>query len=104
MAATLADSARNRGLCEMMRGEGLLSSAILTPGHPEGADAAQRAVASYAHLDCLSVDVSELATIGARFAGSGETAARVRAAMSASGMYKMRLRIPAENSLTNSCC
>lgn len=64
VAATVADSGRNRRLCKMLQSVGLL---------PDTADALERAVTYYAALDCLLFTAAELATVAAEFAATASS-------------------------------
>ena len=73
VAATKADSGRNRRLCEMLQGAGLL---------PDTVDALERAVAYYAAMDCLLFTAPELARVAASFAETDPEPAEATAAAS----------------------
>eukprot|EP01048_Picozoa_sp_COSAG05_P002758 COSAG05_NODE_119_length_17779_cov_273.146049_12_plen_262_part_00 len=60
VAATVADSLRNRGLSCQLASRGVL---------PKTEDAVDRAVRYYAALDCLLTDTTELARVACAFAG-----------------------------------
>ncbi len=67
VAATEADSLRNRGLSCMLAAAGVM---------PKTDEAVNRAVQAYAAMDCLSFSTPELAAVAAAFAGGGGEGAR----------------------------
>jgi glutaminase len=87
VAATVADSLRNRGLSCQLASAGVL---------PKSDDAVDRAVRYYAALDCLLTDSTELARVACTFAGgtgtsTGLSPATCTATLSAllhGGMYE----------------
>ena len=86
VAATVADSLRNRGLSCQLASAGSL---------PKTEDAVGRAVRYYAALDCLLTDTTELARAAAAFAGgwsealSARTRTATLSAMLHGGMYEV---------------
>ncbi|CAK0847086.1 unnamed protein product, partial [Prorocentrum cordatum] len=63
VAATIADSARNRRLCAGLAAAGLM---------PAEEAATERAVVYYAHMDCLLLTVGQLAAVARAFARTAE--------------------------------
>ena len=86
VAATEADSLRNRGLCCQLASAGVI---------PKTEDAVDRAVRYYSAMDCMLTDTNDLAGVAAAFADGGSSAdlaATTRtatlSAMLHSGMYE----------------